>query len=398
MICCGVVLLQLAKSAKDVPDTEVFKGDLDQVRTVAEVEEPEYEPRADAIRGGAGIVRAMSKVRTKREADEAKRLHEERLQSINEGDQFEWDGMRRRRTISSAGGSAVGSIYRRKTIHPPLGMTHFPEDDRTSEPDSEVHPGFFGRIGRKAVNSEPGRSRSGRSPIPLSAVTPSKSDAPTETDGGHEHVFGLPAGLRKDAVDHDDTAYKGAGGDEGPRIRFTGDAASETRDRPTSRGSSVAPPAPPPHGRPSPGGRRQFSFQNPFQRRSPADHGEHASRPTSRGAHSPMSRASAREYPTGSNTTEEERLGLVHGDGSSHPTPPRYTEMPAEEDVERRSSEEWQMTSGRGSSSPEELGDLGARRRQDSYDEYAGEELYNEPLRSPISRDESSGRRGRRFM
>lgn len=89
---------------------------------------------------------------------------------------------------------------------------------------------------------------------------------------------------------------------------------------------------------------------------------------------------------------------MVHGDGSSHPTPPRYTEMPAEEDVERRSSEEWQMTSGRGSSSPEELGDLGARRRQDSYDEYAGEELYNEPLRSPISRDESSGRRGRRFM
>src|SRR5690606_4532878 len=32
-ICCGVVLLQLSKSAKNVPDTEIFKGDLDQVHT-----------------------------------------------------------------------------------------------------------------------------------------------------------------------------------------------------------------------------------------------------------------------------------------------------------------------------------------------------------------------------
>jgi len=45
-ICAGVVLLQLSKSAKNVPDAEVFRGDLDQVRTVAEQEEPEYEPKA----------------------------------------------------------------------------------------------------------------------------------------------------------------------------------------------------------------------------------------------------------------------------------------------------------------------------------------------------------------
>lgn len=48
-ICAGVVLLQLSKSAKNVPDTEVFRGDLDQVRTVAEQEEPEYEPKAGKL-------------------------------------------------------------------------------------------------------------------------------------------------------------------------------------------------------------------------------------------------------------------------------------------------------------------------------------------------------------
>lgn len=49
-ICAGVVLLQLSKSAKNVPDAEVFRGDLDQVRTVAEQEEPEYEPKAGKCR------------------------------------------------------------------------------------------------------------------------------------------------------------------------------------------------------------------------------------------------------------------------------------------------------------------------------------------------------------
>jgi len=42
-ICAGVVLLQLSKSAKDIPDAAVFRGDLDQVKAVAEIEEPESE-------------------------------------------------------------------------------------------------------------------------------------------------------------------------------------------------------------------------------------------------------------------------------------------------------------------------------------------------------------------
>ena len=65
VICAGVVLLQLSKSAKDVPDTAVFAGDLDQLRTIAEQEQPESEPKADAIRGAAAIVRRFSTARQK---------------------------------------------------------------------------------------------------------------------------------------------------------------------------------------------------------------------------------------------------------------------------------------------------------------------------------------------
>ena len=81
VICCGVILLQLSKSAKDVPDTEVFKGDLDQVRTVAEQEQPESEPKADAIRGTAAIIRRLSNSRQKIEAEEARRVHEDKLKA-----------------------------------------------------------------------------------------------------------------------------------------------------------------------------------------------------------------------------------------------------------------------------------------------------------------------------
>jgi magnesium transporter len=78
-ICAGVILLQLSKSAKDVPDAAVFKGDLDQVREVAEQEQPETEPKADAIRGTAAIIRRLSVSRQKMEQEEARRLREDKL-------------------------------------------------------------------------------------------------------------------------------------------------------------------------------------------------------------------------------------------------------------------------------------------------------------------------------
>lgn len=119
-ICSGVVLLQLSKSAKDVPDAAVFKGDLDQVRTVAEVEEPEYEPRADAIRGGSAILRSLSKARSTRELQEAHRIKEEHMQVIGEGETVEFDGIRRRKTVldPSRPPTRTGTMMS-KTIHPP---------------------------------------------------------------------------------------------------------------------------------------------------------------------------------------------------------------------------------------------------------------------------------------
>lgn len=373
VICSGVVLLQLAKSSKDVPDTAVFKGDLDQVRTVAEQEEPESEPRADTIRGGAGILRAMSRIRTKRQAEEVKRIHEERMEPIGEGETFEWDGLRRRRTMSTA---HSGSLRRTKTMHPPLGMSRFPNDDEISEPDSEVHPGFFGRIGRRSrgntLQSQPSRRDKEHSPVALREVDPER-------------------GLDRAGSDQS-TEYKGAG-DSSTHIQFA-DGLSDPRDRASSHTSSLAPPKPPPHasGPAHPGAKRQFSFQNVFHRKRSDAAGDEI-RPTSRGALSFMSGQSATQgqlsYPgtSGDGATEEERLGLVQGDSS---TLPKYTEVvneePAEADAE---SDEWQVTSGTSSSPHDVEIDLGRQRRtRDPYnDDYDDDGLYDEPLHSPTTRD-----------
>lgn len=358
----------------------MLKGEYDQVRTIAEQEEPEYEPRADTIRGGAAIVRAMSKTRTKRQAEEAQRIHEERMEPIGENETMDWDGLRRRKTTSTSS----GSIVRRKTVHPPLGMTHFPDDN--SEADSELHPGFFGRLGRKSTKQK--NTRSGRSPVPLGSVSVHSSKA--EEEGlSSEHVYGLPAGLRKQAdgnaeADDDDTSYHGAS--SGPRLQWAGDMTE--RERASSRGSSLAPPRPPPHAvGPSAGAaKRQFSFQNVFHRnKSSAGSGDHVVgqedlRPKSRGALSFVGKNHA--------TTEEERLGLVHGDSSKNL--PKY-----EEGGGGRSSDEWQVTSGTASSPEEITGDLGqgARGRRDPYDEY-DDDLYDEPLRSPRGSSEERERGG----
>jgi magnesium transporter len=382
VICSGVVLLQLAKSSKDVPDSAVFKGDLDQVRTVAEQEEPEYEPRADTIRGGAGIVRAMSRVRTKRQADEVRRIHDERMAPVGENEEYEWDGLRRRRTMSTAHST---SVKRTKSVHPPLGMSHFPDEDNVSEPDSEVHPGFFGRIGRRSrtttLESQQTRRDKGHSPVALREVYPD-------------------TGLSRGASDPD-TEYKGAAS---THIHFAGDV-HDARDRASSHTSSLAPPKPPPHASKTGGAntRRQFSFQNVFHRK----HSDAAddNRPTSRGALSFISRGGSsagshgqHSYPSAKGETEEERLGLVHGDSSNKL--PKYAEVVSEEPSaeQERDSDEWQVTSGTESSPHDVEMDLGRQRRaRDPYDDYYddSDELYDEPIRSPTKDYEYHGRGGR---
>lgn len=358
------------------------------MRTVAEQEEPEYEPRADTIRGGAGIVRAISRVRTKRQVDEVKRIRDERLSSVGEGEEFEWDGLRRRKTVSSAGGGGAGSLRRSKTVHPPLGMSRMPNedhDDGVSEPDSEVHPGFFGRIGRKShtsIGSASRRPQHDSAPVPLTTVHPPDKDGASPD----EHIYGLPPGLRnsireEEREDDGDIAYKGAGAN--PHIHFA-NAGSDSRERADSRGSSLAPPRPPPHtasGRDSQGNRRQFSFNNVFGRaRARGDSAATAEaddRPVSRGALSFASRASRVEYPAGAPgaTTEEERAGLVQGDGSMGSLP-RYEDVAAD-----------RRRSGQG--------------RTGGYDDVSeeDEELYGEPLRGSLTeRSTREGGGGGAFM
>ncbi|KAI9641094.1 hypothetical protein NHQ30_010524 [Ciborinia camelliae] len=367
VICSGVVLLQLSKSAKDVPDAAIFAGDLDQMRTIAEQEQPETEPKADAIRGAAAILRKFSTVRQKMEMEEAKRLHEESiLQPLGEGDIIEWDGLRRRRTtigsanfsMRSRADSSVpplpesmrhtsptprATLPRAPIAHPPLGMSHFPDpgEDRDEEdrPGTGLSSSIFGTI-RNRVNR--GKSLSAGTnptvgvqnpmhPVPLTEIPTYrgggdayKSEHSDEAYYVHDHhAFGLPPALRDQM-----TEYTGSGG---KHITI-----AEDPHRPTSRGSNLVPPTPPPHS-----AKRQFSFQNVF--RKPGGTQQTDGVPPE--VRSPdrkriSSRHGSDEIIKGA--TEEERLGLVKGDTRTQ-SPSGTSSTPSfdedEEEVEPWSSE-----------------------------------------------------------
>ena len=330
-ICSGVILLQLSKSAKDVPDAALFSGDLDQVRTVAEQEEPEYEPKADAIRGAAAIIRRFSTPRQKNEAAEARRVHEERLKDqmepIGENERVEWDGLKRRKTVIDV--SREGT-QRRKTMHPPWGMARFPDDDDQTQHDG-TRPDLTDTLqGRnqdaltpnypKSWFSRGSRPNSPMHPTALTEIslppyrshdTPKTANFALDQDGATaaSHTFGSSQSLH---------AHGGDG---------TVDDLSQQLPRPTS---SLAP-TPPPHAT-----RRQFSFQNVLHWRKSDASGDHhqAGRPSSRVGLG--SRQGTRELlkPTINITgTEEERLGLVKGDSTS--------QLPITEDT--LDEEDWEL-------------------------------------------------------
>lgn len=343
VICSGVVLLQLSKSAKDVPDAAIFAGDLDQIRTIAEQEQPETEPKADAIRGAAAIVRKFSTARQKMEMEELKRLQEEsHLEPLGEHEVIEWDGLRRRRTtIGSANSMSMRSrassavpplpeslhhhhaptlrttLPRTPIAHPPLGMSHFPdpEDDRDEEdrPGTGLSSSIFGTIKNRVTR---GKSLSSGANPTVSVSSPSHpvplTDIPTYR-GAHDdayksehsdeayyvhdnHTFGLPSALRDQK-----TEYTGSGG---KHITIADDPP-----RPMSRSNNLVPPTPPPHS-----ARRQFSFQNVFRK---SGGGPQQNDGPTQEIRSPErkrlgSRHGSDEIVKGA--TEEERLGLVKGD------------------------------------------------------------------------------------
>jgi hypothetical protein len=310
-ICAGVVLLQLSKSAKDVPDAAVFKGDLDQVREVAEQEQPESEPKADAIRGTAALIRRISLSRQKMEEQEARRLREEKLQDqlepLRENEEVHWDGLRRRKTIIGEGG--YGPPVRRKTFHPPLGMSHFPEPDENEQNDEERQgSGFFEALRNRTASvihphrghamTDPSDTRSPMHPVALTEInihskqpdTPIVPYGPGSLEEAEEHIYGLPPTLRNQK-----TAYS-------PR----------SKPLPNKPSNASLAPNPPPHGN-----RRQFSFTNVFNRKSSAsryDGTDSPIPPPSRAGMGSRGSSSHDIKQARKNATEEERLGLVKGD------------------------------------------------------------------------------------
>lgn len=217
---------------------------------------------------------------------------------IGEGEQVEFDGIRRRRTISSAAHpDRTATIVRQKTIHPPLGMSHFPDDD--SDDDTSYHPGFFQRLRSR------GKSTSSSHPPSVGLANIPPTSFHSSLDGASDKGTYAPA-LQSD------TAYK----PHETTIHF-GDLPHPNPDRPSSSTPSLGPPKPPPHI-----AKRQFSFQNVFGRHRGESGGEASlKRPVSKG-----SRKGSRD---GKTATEEERLGLVKGDSRV------LLPIPSAEDVER---------------------------------------------------------------
>ncbi|KAK3307362.1 magnesium transporter NIPA-domain-containing protein [Chaetomium strumarium] len=311
-ICSGVVLLQLSKSAKDVPDAAVFTGDLDQIHTIAEQPQPETEPKADAIRGAAAIVRRLSSARQKMELEELKRLHEEKMQetleSVDENGvpKYEWDGIRRRRTGTfSSARTGTFSTHRSikspappslapPTPHPPLGWSHFPTEEELAEANRPLSPALSSIVGTIRTKA--------RSVLPGHPDFRKGADAPKVQSPMH------PVQLTSISV-----AGPKPGEPEEYRSAVTGEEGSgSTQHVQFADSAGLAPPTPPLHS-----ARRQFSFQNMFKRGQspgrrndgPSDH--RRQRISSRGYSSPQMRGA----------TEEETLGLVKGDS--------HTSMPA---------------------------------------------------------------------
>lgn len=311
-ICSGVVLLQLSKSAKDVPDAAVFAGNLDQLRTIAEQEQPESEPKADAIRGTAAIIRRLSSARQKMELAEARRLHDEMhmdLEPLGEDEQIEWDGLRRRRTTLGSARRPYTSYTSPRppatpVAHPPLGMSHFPTEDEheaQGRPDAGgLGSSLLGSFRTRARSMVPGPIRHDPLQSPMHPVPLTEIAIP-----GYKEERGYDMPMHEQKTAYDAHASFGSGGL-----------------------------APPPHQT----ARRQFSFHNVFRKSaaSTVEDVDERERERDVGSHKARlglgSRGTSHSAAGAKGATEEERLGLVKGDSRSDVTR-SFPEYEEEEDV-----------------------------------------------------------------
>ncbi|KAI1334477.1 DUF803-domain-containing protein [Xylariaceae sp. FL0016] len=416
-ICAGVVLLQLSKSAKDVPDAAVFKGDLNQIHTIAEQEQPETEPKADAIRGAAAIVRRFSTARQKMEEEEFRRLREEketeRLATLSEEgqEQFEWDGLRRRRTtLGSQASRPFTASSTVSTPHLPLGRTRALTEEELEEDRNRVaSPGVLssiaGTIRTRArsvlvhdrnqpglptqENTEYNTEYNAKMQSPMHPVQLTDIAVPNQKYGSEASPYGYGG------------AASVASGSTDRHIQFT--------DTPKPGSSaSLAPPTPPPHGAPH-SARRQFSFQNVF-RRHQADRAQESDLPSS--ANPPSSRHGMghRGYSDRlikKDATEEETLGLVKGDSRSMPSLPRYDNEvdDSESEDEMFSDDKRASRYGRGitttpprrggdEASEEETYEDSRRRWNESRNQSRGATPRSSPPRPPGRRSPPTGGNG----
>lgn len=301
-ICAGVVLLQLSKSAKDVPDAAVFKGDLDQIREVATQEDPEYEPKADSIRGAASIVRRISTVRRDHEADEARRYVHERqedfLKPPGQNEIVEWDGLRRRKTVIGEGPTMSRPHTPRtpsfKQELPPLGMSRFPDPD-----DEEDRPATK-QSGNSFLSSIQSRAST--------VLHPTQWQSVPFREGKHLSPNDAPVSMTDMSGGEVDTKYHGADnlGAPVPHTR------RERSDTPRSIHWADEKSGDQANESPRSAARRQFSFNTMFNRFK-------AGSVSSKRSASPPRGILRRTHlvPGGDlrkSATEEERLGLVKGD------------------------------------------------------------------------------------
>ncbi|KAI0872694.1 magnesium transporter NIPA-domain-containing protein [Hypoxylon argillaceum] len=411
-ICSGVVLLQLSKSAKDVPDTAVFAGDLDQIQTIAEQEQPETEPKADALRGTAALLRRISNARTKMEHEEFQRLHKEkeleRLATVSEDgqpEQFEWDGLRRRRTtVGSNRSRPFTAPSPAQTPHPPMGRTRLLSDEELEEleRDRQMSPGVLSSIAGTIRQ----RARS---------VLVHRPELPQQ-EGLHSsasvHSLTHPVQLTQIAVpdqkyDGDDSRY-GYGLPAGPYGTEYGGASSISSKsgdrhiqftespRPGASATSLAPPTPPPHRDHPRSARRQFSFQNVF-RRHQADRVQDPALPPMH-EHPTRQGMRARGYSDrtlkSKNATEEERLGLVTGDSQSMPTLPRYDGASNDLDDDDDDDDDISTDEKRASKYGRVITSSSPTRRSDDSDDKAYEEAMYEDTRRRWNESRNRSRDG----
>ena len=317
-ICSGVVLLQLSKSAKDVPDSAVLAGDLDQIQTIAEQEQPESEPKADAIRGTAAIIRRLSSARSKMELNELKRLHEDKVrESLEPVDEngaptYEWDGLRRRRTTLGSqrmrSMTSPSFLIPTPTPHPPLGWSHFPTDEEIAEANRTASPALSSIVGtiRSRARSvllpghpdfrgdtDPSKVQSPMHPVQLTEIA-----VPAQKAGDDASPYYPRSGRREGSG--------GSGSSSARRVQFGVDTRYAADGSDTA---SVHPPTPPPHS-----ARRQFSFQNVFKRHQAQAPGGDGAQESSQRSGRPATSSRGYSSPLVKGASEEERLGLVKGD------------------------------------------------------------------------------------